>query len=244
MKSPNPMTVMSIKGMHCGSCVKKVTIALQPLCELASVSLNPPVATLKNASASIAKINEALAFAGDYKASKLITEKTAEATPITNDKKNSLATYQPLFLIIGYILITTLAINLIQDKFNAERWMMNFMAGFFLVFSFFKMLNIKAFANSYAMYDLLAMRSKAYGFIYPFIELALGLAYLLSFEPEIINTATLVIMSFSSLGVIRAVMNKQKVRCACLGTVFELPMSTITIIEDLLMAGMAAWMLL
>jgi copper chaperone CopZ len=76
MKSPNPMTVMSIKGMHCGSCVKKVTIALQPLCELASVSLNPPVATLKNATASITKINEALAFAGDYKASKLITEKT------------------------------------------------------------------------------------------------------------------------------------------------------------------------
>ena len=121
---------------------------------------------------------------------------------------------------------------------------MHFMAGFFLVFSFFKMLNLKAFANTYAMYDLLAMRSKAYGFIYPFIELALGIAYLLGFAAQATNALTLIVMGFSSLGVIRAVMNKQKIKCACLGAVFDLPMSTITIIEDLLMAAMAAWMLL
>jgi hypothetical protein len=125
-----------------------------------------------------------------------------------------------------------------------HRWMMNFMAGFFLVFSFFKLLNIKAFASSYAMYDLLAQRLPSYGFVYPFIELMLGLAYLLRWQPATTNTMTFVVMAFSSLGVIRAVLNKQKIRCACLGSVFNLPMSTITIIEDLTMAGMAAWMLI
>ena len=244
MKLSDKTTELAIKGMHCGSCVNKVTNALNPLAETVSVSLNPPVATLKNTTASIAQINKALASVGDYQASKLIVANIAEVPVIANDKKPWLATYQPLFLIVGYILMTTLAINLAQESFNAERWMMHFMAGFFLVFSFFKMLNIKAFASGYAMYDLLAMRSKAYGFIYPFIELALGLAYLIGLSPQITNTVTLVIMGFSSLGVIRAVMNKQKIRCACLGTVFELPMSTITIIEDLLMAGMAAWMLI
>jgi len=244
MKPSDETIDLSIKGMHCGSCVNKVTAALQPFSETVSVTLNPPVAKLKNSNVTIAKINEALASFGDYKASKLIISKIAEAPVITSDKKPWLTTYQPLLLIVGYILMTTLAINLTQESFSAERWMMHFMAGFFLVFSFFKMLNIKAFASSYAMYDLLAMRSKAYAFIYPFIELALGLAYLLAFAPHITNTATLVIMGFSSLGVIRAVMNKQKIRCACLGTVFQLPMSTITIIEDLLMAGMAAWMLI
>ena len=122
--------------------------------------------------------------------------------------------------------------------------MMNFMAEFFLVFSFFKLLNIRAFADSYAMYDLLAMRWKGYGFIYPMIELGLGFAYLLALAPQITNMVTIIVMGFSSLGVIRAVMNKQKIRCACLGAVFNLPMSTITIIEDLLMVAMAAWMLL
>ena len=244
MKHSNKTIELEIRGMHCGSCVNKVMNALNPLAEKVVVSLNPPVATLKNANATIAQINQALASAGDYKASKSIPMKIAETPVSTNDKKPWLATYQPLFLIVGYILVTTLAINIAQESFNTERWMMHFMAGFFLVFSFFKMLNLKAFASSYAMYDLLAMRSKTYGFIYPFIELALGLAYLLGLASQITNTATLVIMGFSSLGVIRAVMNKQKIRCACLGTVFELPMSTITIVEDLLMAGMAAWMLI
>ena len=244
MKHSEKTSDLAIKGMHCGSCINKVTNALTPFAETVSVSLNPPVAKLKNTTASIAQINKALASTGDYKASKLIVTKITEAPVITNDKKPWLATYQPLFLIVGYILMTTLALNLAQASFNTERWMMHFMAGFFLVFSFFKMLNIKAFASSYAMYDLLAIRCKDYGFVYPFIELALGLAYLLGIAPQITNTATLVIMGFSSLGVIRAVMNKQKIRCACLGAIFELPMSTITIIEDLLMAGMAAWMLI
>lgn len=244
MNHSEKTTLLAVKGMHCGSCVNKVSTALKPFAEDVSVTLNPPVASLKNPTATIPQLNKALAGAGDYKVARLSPTKKTEAPSVDQENKNWLSTYQPLFLIVGYILMTTLAINLTQESFNTERWMMHFMAGFFLVFSFFKMLNIHAFASSYAMYDLLAMRSKTYGFIYPFIELALGLAYLLALDPEITNTVTVVVMGFSSLGVIRSVMNKQKIRCACLGTVFELPMSTITIIEDLLMAGMAAWMLI
>ena len=193
MKHSDKNTQLVIKGMHCGSCVNKVTAALNPFAEKVSVSLNPPIANLKNSTATIAQINKTLSLIGDYKASKLII---AEITDAPTENKSWLSTYKPLFLIVGYILITTLAIDLTKQSFNAESWMMHFMAGFFLVFSFFKMLNIHAFASSYAMYDLLAMRSKAYGFFYPFIELTLGMAYLLAFEPKITNTATLFIMGF------------------------------------------------
>ena len=93
------------------------------------------------------------------------------------------------------------------------------------------------------MYDLLAKKSHTYGLIYPFIELSLGAAYLLAYKPMLTNAVTLIVMAFSSIGVIIAVMNKQKIKCACLGTGFNLPMTTVTIIEDLLMASMAAWML-
>ena len=119
-----------------------------------------------------------------------------------------------------------------------------FMAQFFLAFSFFKFLNLTAFAESYRMYDVVAQKIKAYGFVYPFIELALGLAYLTAFHPTFTNTATIVVMGVSSIGVIKSVLNKQKIQCACLGAVFNLPMSTVTIIEDLLMIGMAIMTLL
>ncbi len=70
------------------------------------------------------------------------------------------------------------------------------------------------------------------------------MAYLVNFNPLLTNWATVLIMGFSAIGVIRAVMNKTRIQCACLGTVFKLPMSTVTIVEDVGMVAMAGWMLL
>jgi len=117
------------------------------------------------------------------------------------------------------------------------------MAGFFLCFSYFKLINVKGFAESYSMYDIVAKRIKVWGYIYPFVELALGIEYVLDFNPLYTNIATIAIMGISSIGVIESVANKKKIQCACLGAVFNLPMSTLTIIEDLLMVVMAGVMI-
>ena len=117
--------------------------------------------------------------------------------------------------------------------------MQNFMAGFFLVFSFFKLLDIHGFADSYSTYDIIAKKWKDWGYVYAFIELGLGLAYLLKFNPLFTNIATFVVMSISIIGVLQSVLNKRKIKCACLGAVFNLPMSTITILEDALMIAMS-----
>ena len=118
------------------------------------------------------------------------------------------------------------------------------MAGFFLVFSFFKLLNMKGFAESYAMYDIVAKKWKGWGYVYAFTELVLGLAFLTGFNPLLTNMITFAVMSVSIIGVLQSVLNKIKIKCACLGDVFNLPMSTITIIEDALMIGMSAVMIL
>jgi len=118
-----------------------------------------------------------------------------------------------------------------------------FMAGFFLTFSFFKMLDLSAFAETYAMYDVIAMRFKNWGYIYTFIEFGLGITFLVNFQPYYISILTLVVMSISIIGVLRAVLNKKKIQCACLGAVFNLPMSTITITEDALMILMSGIMI-
>ena len=118
-----------------------------------------------------------------------------------------------------------------------------FMAGFFLIFSFFKMLDLKGFANSYSMYDIIAKKITVWGYIYAFLELALGLAFALDFEPVFTNAFTAILMTVSLLGVLQSVLNKKKIQCACLGAVFNLPMSTVTIIEDGLMIAMSITML-
>ena len=91
-----------------------------------------------------------------------------------------------------------------------------------------------------AMYDIVAKKIKAWGFIYPFIELALGFAYATGFQPFVTNIVTVIVMTVSMIGVLQSVLNKRKIRCACLGAVFNLPMSTVTIIEDALMIAMSA----
>jgi hypothetical protein len=153
-------------------------------------------------------------------------------------------TYKPILLIFGYILGITLLIETYHDGFNWSNWMNNFMAGFFLVFSFFKMLNLKGFAESYFSYDVIARRWMGWGYVYAFIELALGLAFLFHFEPLLTNAVTLIVMSVSIIGVLQSVLNKRKIKCACLGAVFNLPMSTVTIVEDALMIVMSGIMLI
>ncbi len=235
-------TIYSITGLTCNNCVAKVQAALAPHADFVEVTLKPPQVTLTGQKDNVDTLNTILKNVGNYQ----IGAEILSASNVKNseDSKSFLTTYKPLILVFFYILLVTLAIEAASGNFVLHRFMPNFMAGFFLVFSFFKLLDLAGFASSYAMYDLLAKRVYAYGFIYPFIELGLGTLYLLDYRPMLANAITLIVMTFSSIGVILAVMNKQKIRCACLGTGFNLPMTTVTIIEDLLMAGMALWMLI
>ena len=166
-----------------------------------------------------------------------------EHNEMTEQTKSWFETYKPILLIFFYITLTTVLIQINNQHFDLMQWMRHFMAAFFLVFSFFKLLNLKGFAESYVMYDILARRFPSWAYIYAFIELALGIGYMIDFNPIVINTVSFFVMSISIIGVLKTVLNKQQIQCACLGDVFHLPMSIVTIIEDALMIIMAAFML-
>ncbi len=170
----------------------------------------------------------------------VLGEEIAPPTPAAEKP----ASYFPLLLILAYLLGAVAVAEVASGTFDGMRAMGRFMAGFFLVFSFFKLLDLSAFADSYATYDVVAAKWSAYGYLYPFIELGLGVAYLTHFAPVATNAVTLVVMGVSTVGVLKALAAKRKIRCACLGTVFNLPMSRVTLVEDVLMLGMAAAMLM
>ena len=117
------------------------------------------------------------------------------------------------------------------------------MAGFFLVFGAFKLLDVPAFAASYARYDVIAKSFKPWGYLYPFVELGLGFAFLFWYQMHAAAWLALGLSLIGAIGVVQSVLRKETIQCACLGTVFNLPMSTVTIVENLGMAVMAAWML-
>ena len=63
-------------------------------------------------------------------------------------------------------------------------------------------------------------------------------------DPILVNSITFVVMGISLIGVLQSVLSKTSIKCACLGDVFDLPMSTVTIIEDGLMVLMSGYMLI
>ena len=230
----------AIQGMTCDKCRAKVAAALGGLAPDVTVTREPPRAVFPGpASIATQAVQQALRAVGNYTATPLPSELAAVEPAATVEA--SLAVYYPLLLIAAYVGIAALAGT---TQTGLAGWMTNFMAGFFLVFSFFKLLDLRGFADAYAGYDLLAARWRPWGLLYPFVELALGLAYLFRWQLFAANIVTLVIMLFGALGVQQALAGGQKIRCACLGAVLNLPMSTVTLVEDGLMAAMAAAMLL
>lgn len=146
--------------------------------------------------------------------------------------------YMPLAIIIGLITISSIVVAQ-ADGFTFVKFAIAFMTGFFLVFSGFKLVDLKGFAEGYSTYDLLAQRWFAYGFIYPFIELAFGLSMLGGYHPTWLLWAEFAIMTFSGLGVAIKLAKREPFTCACLGTFLKVPLTKVTLVEDFGMAALA-----
>jgi len=225
-------------NLKCASCVAKLAPVLDsdPGVTSWSVAVDDPRKALtltgKNIGLEFAK--SALRKAG-FEALDEIDNSVHRAPP-------SYKTYFPIVLILAYLVAFVALAQVRAGEWNWMSAMRNFMGGFFVTFSFFKLLNLSGFAVAYATYDIAAIRLRAYGYMYPFIELGLGIAYVGAFGGLITDVLTLAVMSLSTVGVTRSLLKKHAIRCACLGTVFNLPMSKITLIEDLSMVVISAIM--
>lgn len=229
--------------LHCGACVAKVSPLLDAVPDVrkwnADTSGPQTVLTVEGDGITADRVAALIQPAGYHVLGEImVAQPTIAAPPV--EKPTS---YFPLLLILFYLLGGVAVTELAAGAFDPMRAMGRFMAGFFLVFSFFKLLDLRAFAEAYVSYDVVAAKWYGYGYAYPFIELGLGLAYLGSFAPLATNLATLVVMGVSTVGVVKTLAARRKVRCACLGAVFNLPMSVVTLVEDVLMVGMAVAML-
>jgi len=235
--------------MTCAACVDRVTQALRGVSgvEDAVVRLNPPRAEVRTRVSILnGMLQQAVERAGPYGLAP-ITDATADlSTPgmAENAPDEAKPSFYPLLLVVGYIAGVAVVSQLAHSGWSWHSFMNDFMAGFFLVFSFFKLLDLRGFADAYRSYDIVARAWKPWGFVYPFLELSLGIAYLAGWNPRATNIITVVLMLVGSIGVLRALLGRTSIRCACLGTAIKLPMTTVTLIEDLGMAAMAAAMLI
>lgn len=150
--------------------------------------------------------------------------------------KTGVRKFLPLILIFTAIILFTIISSVINGPFDISFSMRMMMGSFFAIFGLFKIFNLKAFADAYQTYDILAIKSRAYAFVYPFLEILIAVLYITDFGGVYRDIFTFVLMFISSIGVIKKLRQKEEIPCACLGMVFVLPMTVVTLIEDILMA--------
>ena len=227
-----------IEGMTCNNCKASVEKYLNDLPHISHVSID-----LEKGEAEVTMDKH---ISSDELQNALPEKYTVSApTSLTSStipsEKTKLQQLKPLLLILFYI--TSAGALLHYKDWSWSEFMLDFMGLFYIVFGFFKMLDLKGFPESFKMYDPLAKRLPIYGWIYPFIETALGIMFLMRFQVNIDLIITLVVLGITTLGVTKTLVNKKSIRCACLGTALKLPMTEATLIENTLMITMAALML-
>lgn len=157
-------------------------------------------------------------------------------------KKTKFQQLKPLLIIFLYIIITTIFLH--YENWSWDEAMLDFMGLFYIVFSFFKILDLKGFPESFRMYDPIAKVFPIYGWIYPFFETILGLMFLIRFEIKTALIFTIIFLGVTTVGVTKTLLERKKIQCACLGTALKLPMTEATFIENAIMILMALFILI
>jgi len=231
-------TTFKISGMTCNGCRSTVENKLSSLDGINNVQVD-----LTNGEATVYSKNP-ISFSlisnslpSKYKVIRNIPDQDNEII-----KSNKIKQLKPLFIILGYISATSILLNF--RNWNSTNAMLDFMGLFYIIFSFFKILDIKGFSTSFKMYDPLAKKITTYGYIYPFIEILLGLMFLTRIEVNIALLITIIILGITSVGVTQTLLNKKTINCACLGTTLKLPMTEATFIENAIMIIMAIILLI
>ncbi|MBF89030.1 MAG: heavy metal transporter [Candidatus Marinimicrobia bacterium] len=223
-----------IDGMTCSGCVETVEKSLRDFegIDDVKVSLEKNKVSIKsNRNITINELQNLLPQ--KY----TVNEYFEKKKHIKNKEKTKIKELWPLILSFIYVLISTILIN--YGSLAPKKMMSDFMGLFFIFFSFFKLLDIRGFSHSFSMYDMLAKRISFYGLIYPFIEIILGIMFLFQLYIFYALLITIVILLSTIIGVIQTLLSKESIRCACLGTVLNLPMTEATLIENSIMLIMA-----
>lgn len=235
----------TVNGLTCEACVKTVSenVSVLPGVKAVKVDLNNKTIAIQAArNVEHDEVVAALQALPKYQVSAF--SKTTDPVPISPASQDPFyKIYKPLMVIFTYILGASFAFQIKLGHFDPHIFKDHLMAGFFIGFSFFKFLDLKKFSESFSGYDPLAQRWPTYGYIYPFIELILGILFIAGKALSFANGLTVIVLTITTFGVYKRLQSKSQFQCACLGTAFNLPLSNITIAENVVMILMAVYSL-
>ncbi|GJD87177.1 hypothetical protein BHAOGJBA_0677 [Methylobacterium hispanicum] len=124
---------------------------------------------------------------------------------------------------------------------RAGEW---FIAFSMCVLAILKLQDVETFSSMFLGYDLLARRWVRYAYAYPFCEALAGVLMVAGALNWLSIPVALFIGTVGAVSVVKAVyVDKREIKCACVGGSGSVPLGFVSLTENLMMVGMAVWML-
>lgn len=160
-------------------------------------------------------------------------------------KMYSIKLLSPLLIAFGgVIILAAIYLYFNPSERTLHRSMAVVMAAFFSIFGGLKALSWKQFAVKFALYDIIAKQSRLYAYCYPGLELLLAYSYWRGFFPSLTNAVASTVLLIGAIGIWKKLQKGTDVTCACIGAWFTIPLTKITLAENIIMGGMALVMIL
>lgn len=155
-------------------------------------------------------------------------------------------TYQPVIALFSVAALLAVAVTWVsqQTPFTGRtiEW---FIAISMVLLGLQKLKDVEQFSTMFLNYDLLAQRWVPYGYVYPFAETGAGLLMIAGVLTLISAPVALFISTIGAYSVFKAVyIDKRELKCACVGGDSNVPLGFVSLTENLMMMGMAIWMLM
>ncbi|MDQ3126092.1 MAG: glutaredoxin [Pseudomonadota bacterium] len=152
--------------------------------------------------------------------------------------------YTPVLAVFAVAALIALAIDWLSMGAITAMALPNFIAVAMCLLAMLKLQDVEKFSTMFLNYDLLARRWVPYGYIYPFAELGAGVLMLAGALTWLSAPVALIIGGIGAVSVFKAVyVDKRELKCACVGGTSNVPLGFVSLTENLMMVGMAAWML-
>jgi glutaredoxin len=156
------------------------------------------------------------------------------------------ATYRPVIALFAMTALMAAAVS--RAAFGtpltpqALQW---FIGLSMCVLALLKLQDVERFSSMFLGYDLLAKRWLPYAYVYPGAEAAAGVLMVAGILQAVSIPVALIIGGIGAVSVIKAVyIDRRDIKCACVGGDSRVPLGAVSLAENLMMVGMAVWMLL
>jgi glutaredoxin len=159
--------------------------------------------------------------------------------------RNNATTYKPVIsLFVVAALMASIISWLLLGTMLSGRTVEWFVSISMVLLGLQKLQDVERFATMFLNYDLLAQRWIGYGYVYPFVETGAGLLMMAGVLTWLSAPAALLVASIGAVSVFKVVyVDKRELKCACVGGDSKVPLGFLSLTENLMMIGMAAWML-